>query len=129
MMKIRSKPGRSTWTALINKGRVGFVASDGNRICSNHFPDGRMPTARSPNPTLWLTVQDNRQNVLFGKVISNNDRGCSFSSIEIIGIHRNQNKSVELLPTLVLTDTIASSQSTLLSLRTGVVWRASFGLG
>ena len=52
---------KKTWTALINKGRVGFVPSDGNRICSNHFPDG-MPTARNPNPTLWLTVQDNRQN-------------------------------------------------------------------
>ncbi|XP_065068969.1 uncharacterized protein LOC135694198 [Rhopilema esculentum] len=52
---------KKTWTALINKGRVGSVPSDGSRICSNHFSDGK-PTARNPNPTLWLTVQDNRPN-------------------------------------------------------------------
>ena len=52
---------RNAWPALVNKGRVGFIPSDGSRICSNHFPDGK-PTPSNPNPTLWLTIQQNREN-------------------------------------------------------------------
>ena len=54
---------RNAWAALVNKGRVGFIPSDGSRICSNHFPDGK-PTPSNPNPTLWLKIQQNRENKL-----------------------------------------------------------------
>ena len=46
---------KQVWTALVNKGRVGFVPSEGSRICLNHFPDGKH-TNRHPNPTLWMTM-------------------------------------------------------------------------
>ena len=52
---------RKTWISLVGKGRDSYVPTDGSRICSNHFPEGR-PTIKHPNPTLWLTIQDNRQN-------------------------------------------------------------------
>ena len=57
---------RKTWTSLISKGRSGFTPSDGSRICSNHFKDGQ-PTTKNPNPTLLLTIQDNRENKVLYK--------------------------------------------------------------
>ena len=48
------------WQTLVSKGRENFVASDESRICSNHFVDGK-PTEKRPNPTLLLTIQDNKQ--------------------------------------------------------------------
>ena len=61
-----NKEKRKTWTSLISKGRSGFTPSDGSRICSNHFKDGQ-PTTKNPNPTLWLTIQDNRENKVLYK--------------------------------------------------------------
>ena len=52
---------RNAWAAFVNKGRVGFIPSDGSRICSNHFPDEK-PTSSTLNPTLWLPSQQNREN-------------------------------------------------------------------
>ena len=57
---------RKTWTSVISKGRPGFTSSEGSRICSNHFKDGQ-PTTKNPNPTLWLTIQDNRENKVLYK--------------------------------------------------------------
>ena len=48
------------------KRRSGFTPCDGSRICSNHFKDGQ-PTTKNPNPTLWLTIQDNRENKVLYK--------------------------------------------------------------
>ena len=57
----RNEEKRKTWTSLISKGRSGFTSSDGSRVFSNHFKDGQL-TAKNPNQTLWLTIQDNREN-------------------------------------------------------------------
>ena len=51
---------KKVWVSLVNKGRSDFSPSDGSRICSNHFVDGK-PTPRNPNPTLYLTLQDYRK--------------------------------------------------------------------
>lgn len=50
---------KKVWTSLVGKGRSEFVPSDGSRICSNHFPEGK-PTSKHPNPTLYLTLEDYR---------------------------------------------------------------------
>ena len=62
----RNEKKRKTWTSLISKGRSGFTPSDASRIYSNYFKDGQ-PTAKNPNPTLWLTIQDNRENKMLYK--------------------------------------------------------------
>ena len=62
----RNEEKRKTWTSLIAKGRSGFTLSDASRIFSNHFKDGQ-PTTKNPNPTLWLTIQDNRENKVLYK--------------------------------------------------------------
>ena len=62
----RNEEKRKTWTSLISKGRSGFTPSNGCRIYLNHFKDGK-PTAKNPNPTLWLTSQDNRENKMLYK--------------------------------------------------------------
>ena len=49
---------------LVNKGRENFAASDECRICSNHFVDWK-PTEKHPNPTLLLTIQDNKVSFSF----------------------------------------------------------------
>ena len=54
------KAKRKWWQTLVSKGRENFVVSDESRICSNHFVDGK-PTEKRPNPTLLLTIQDNKR--------------------------------------------------------------------
>ena len=49
---------------LVNKGMENSVASDECRICSNHFVDWK-PTEKHPNPTLLLTIQDNKVSFSF----------------------------------------------------------------
>ena len=61
----RNEEKRKTWTSPIFKGRSGFTPSDGRKICSNHFKDGQA-TTKNPNPMLWLTIQDNRENKVNG---------------------------------------------------------------
>ena len=56
----KDKAKRKWWQTLVNKGRENFVASDESRICSNHFVDGK-PTGKHSNPTLLLTIHDNKQ--------------------------------------------------------------------
>ena len=58
--KDKAKP--KWWQTRVNKERENFVASDESRMCSNHF-DWK-PTEKHPNPTLLLTIQDNKQWVL-----------------------------------------------------------------
>ena len=56
----KDKAKREWWQTLVNKGRKNFVASDESRICPNHFVHGK-PTEKHPNPTLLLTIQENKQ--------------------------------------------------------------------
>ena len=56
---LKDKVKCKWWKTLVNKERENFVASDEFRICSNHF-DWKT-TENYPNPTLLLTIQDNKQ--------------------------------------------------------------------
>ena len=42
------------------KGRADFNPGEYTYVCSNHFADGK-PTTANPNPTLFLTISDNRK--------------------------------------------------------------------
>ena len=51
---------RKKWVKLISKGRADFEPENCSMVCSVHFPDGK-PTSSNPDPTLFLTIQDNRE--------------------------------------------------------------------
>ena len=52
---------RKRWVKLISKGRADFEPVNCSRVCSVHFPDGKPTTSLNPDPTLFLTIQDNRE--------------------------------------------------------------------
>ena len=51
---------KDAWSAQVSKGRAEFNPGEYTHVCSNHFADGK-PTTANPNPTLFLTISDNRK--------------------------------------------------------------------
>ena len=51
---------RKRWVKLISKGRTDFEQGNCSRMYLVHFPDGKAISS-NPNPTLFLTIQDNRE--------------------------------------------------------------------
>ena len=56
----KNEERRQEWIAMISKGRENFHPGKWTYVCSNHFRDGE-PSARYPNPSLFLTRHDELQ--------------------------------------------------------------------
>ena len=59
----KNKERRQEWIAMISKGRENFHPGKWTYVCSNHFRDGE-PTTRYPNPSLFLTRNNELQATL-----------------------------------------------------------------
>ena len=55
-----NKEKKDAWSAQISNGGADFNPGEYTYVCSNYFADGK-PTTANPNPTLFLTISDNRK--------------------------------------------------------------------
>ena len=82
---------------MISKGRENFHSGKWTYICSNHFRDGE-PSARYPNPSLFLTRHDELQ------ATTKKRRNPAKHKTENVKIRKLNGNQVSVSPSGKLTD-------------------------